>query len=176
MKINPKSQGPRFPNSSRRRGEHNWKVPLKSLCAFLLFISLLKLTPAQNEPTDEAALTVLIKSYYAAVAQKDLGALVRLWSERSPDLAASIEEAQKTFAVDDISFSEIVVSRVRVLGNKAILQVTSNETIISSQTRISRTERSIRSFALIKEGIWKVWREAPAALDLSPFLERGSEW
>ncbi|MEK6323918.1 MAG: hypothetical protein AABN33_19915 [Acidobacteriota bacterium] len=150
---------------------------LTSFCVIFVVLGLLPLAQGQHESSDEASVAVLIKSYYDAYAQRDLGALVLLWSERWPDLAASIEEAQKTLAVDDYAFSNVAVSLARVAGNKAILQVTANATITNSITRATRDERSIRNFALIKEGgQWKVWRDAPASQDLSAFLDKGSEW
>jgi CHAT domain-containing protein len=140
-------------------------------------LCLLSLAPAQNESPDDAALAALIKSYYAALAQKDLAALVSLWSERSPDLISSIEEAQRSHSIENRSFSDILVSSTRIAGNKALLRVESNTTVTNIQSNATSVGRSIRNFALVKEGTrWKVWREAPGSEDLSPFLEKGSEW
>lgn len=150
---------------------------LQSLCTLLVVLCSSPAARAQVEPSDQASLTALMKSYYAAFARKDLGALVRLWSERSPDFAASIEEAQRAFGAEDYVFSNVTLSRVRISANKATLQVTADVTITAAQNKAARRETRVRGFAVIREGVeWKVWREASALEDLSAFLEKGSEW
>lgn len=168
-----------FAMCRRLESAHTLKAPckVKPLCITPLVLCLLVLARAQTESSDVTSLAALIKSYYAAYAQKDLGALVRLWSERSPDLAASIEEAERTFAVEDHTFLNLVISLSRITGNKAIVQVTADTTITNLQTRAKSEARSIRNFALIKDGgQWKVWRDAPVSENVSAFLEEGSEW
>src|SRR5262249_41836980 len=130
---------------------------------FISFVALCSpsITPAQ---TDQDSLSALIKTYYAAYSQKDLGALVKLYSERSPDLVMGIQEALRTFGSDDFSFSNLALSAVRVEGNKAVFQVTATLTVTNAQTRVTRQERYVRNFAALSDrGVWRIWRDAPAS-------------
>jgi hypothetical protein len=76
-----------------RRASLKAPSKLQLLCFALAVASLSSAAPPQNQPSDEAALGSLITRYYAAYSKKDLGALVIVWSQRSPDLRAGIEEA-----------------------------------------------------------------------------------
>ena len=155
------------------------KAPRKlQLLCFVFAITCLSSAAApQNQPSDESALVALITKYYAAYSQKDLGALVAFWSLRSPDLAAGIEEAQQTMARGTIGASDVLVSQIKISGNKATLQASVDFESADTQTGGRRKEKRVRNFALIKDGAeWKLWRDANSTLDLSPFLEKGSEW
>jgi CHAT domain-containing protein len=155
------------------------KAPRRlQLLSFALAVtSLSSAAPPQNQPSDEAALGSLITRYYAAYSKKDLGALVRFWSQRSPDLRTGIEEALQSMESGVYSASDVSASQIKIAGNKAILQASTDFASSDAQTGVRRHEKRVRNFALIKEGDeWKVWRDADNSQDLSPFLEKGSEW
>ncbi|HSB11925.1 MAG TPA: tetratricopeptide repeat protein [Blastocatellia bacterium] len=153
------------------------KAPGKLLLIILVMVAQAASARSHPQSSDEASLATLITNYFTAYAQLDLEALVKLWSFRSPDLASGIEEAQRTQAGRSSSVTNVVVSRVRVADNKAVLQASADFTLSDAQPQAKRQERRIRNFALIKEaGAWKVWRDAPASEDLSAFLDKGSEW
>jgi CHAT domain-containing protein/tetratricopeptide (TPR) repeat protein len=150
---------------------------LQLLCFVLAITSLSSAEPPQDQSSDETALVALITRYYAAYSRKDLGALVVFWSLRSPNLPAGLEEAQQTLANGVYSSSDVSVSQIKVVDNKAILQASAFFESSDAQTRVRRQEKRVRNFALIKEGAgWKVWREADNSQDLSAFLKKGSEW
>ena len=133
--------------------------------------------PASASQADEAALRGLIDKYFAAYAQEDLGAMVRLWNDKSQDLAIRFQEMQQLFTTEDQTLSNLSVAKISIRENRAVLQVTAEVTTVNAETKQSRRERLARSFALIKEsGEWKVWRDGPASEDLSAFLDRGGEW
>lgn len=133
--------------------------------------------PAATSRAEEAALRELIDRYFAAYAQKDLGAMVRMWSERSQDLPVRFQQMQQIFATEDQAIANLSASKINMRENRAVLQITADVTAINLETKRTRQERLARSFALIKEGGgWKVWRDAPASEDLSAFLDRGGEW
>ena len=150
---------------------------LQLLCFALAVASLSSAAPPQNQPSDEAALGSLITRYYDAYSKKDLGALVTFWSQRSPDLRAGIAEALEAMEKGVYSASDVSISQIKIAGNKAILQASSDFASSDAQTGVRRHQKRVRNFALIKEGAeWKVWRDADNSQDLSAFLEKGSEW
>ena len=140
-------------------------IALLALCAS-------SITSAQNEP----GLRTVIDSYYAAYAQKDLGILVRLWSEKSPDLSARFQELEKLFTIEDYAISNLSITGIKSENDRAVLRVTADIIVTNIKTKQARPERLARSFAMIKEsGEWKVWRDAPGSEDLSAFLTKGGE-
>jgi len=150
---------------------------LQLLCFALAVTSLSSASPPQNQSSDEATLSALITRYYAAYSKKDLWPIAVFWSPRSPNLAAGLEEAQQTLGSGVYSSSDVSVSQIKVVDNKAILQASASFEPSDAQTGVRRREKRVRNFALIKEGgEWKVWRDADNSQDLSAFLEKGSEW
>ena len=148
---------------------------LQLLCLALAVLAVSSAAPLQAQSSDEAALSALITRYYEAYSKKDLGALVAFWSLRSPDLPSGIGEAQQLLKSGVYGASDVSVSQIKIAGNKAILQA--NAFFSSADAQNKRTEKRARNFALMKEGAeWKIWRDADNAQDLSPFLEKGSEW
>lgn len=149
---------------------------LQLLCLVLAVTSLSSGAP-QNQSSDEGALVALITRYYAAYSKKDLWPIAVFWSRGSPNLAAGLEEAQQTLASGVYSSSDVSVSQIKVVDNKAILQASAFFESSDAQTGITRREKRTRNIALTKEGgEWKVWRDADSSQDLSFFLEKGSEW
>lgn len=150
---------------------------LQLLCLVLAATSLTSAEPPHSQSADEAALIALITNYYTAYSKKDLGALVLFWSQRSPDLPAGIEEAQQALARGVNGVSDVSVSEIKVADNKAILQASAFFGSFNSQTNTKFIQKQTRNFALIKDGgSWKIWRDADNSQDLTPFLEKGSEW
>ncbi len=96
---------------------------------------------------------------------------------RSPDVAASFADLEKSLAVERHSFSNLRVSRIKITANKAILYAAADLVVTDLKTGESRPQRYGRNFAFFKEsGEWKIWRDAPGTDDLSVFLEKGKEW
>jgi CHAT domain-containing protein/Flp pilus assembly protein TadD len=122
---------------------------------------------------EEASLRAVVEKFFAAYGKKDLAGMMALWSEKSPDLAVYKKTVEQQFATDDFSFSNPMVSRVKVEGDKASLRVTVDLTAINLQSKQSRQERMVRNFGFVKEGSeWKVWRYVSAANDLAEALVR----
>ncbi len=94
-----------------------------------------------------------------------------MWSEKSPDYASLKQNLQRQFATEDFSFSDSVISRVKVESEKASLRVTTNLTAINLKSNQKREQRIVRNFAFVREdGKWKVWRFASAEEDLAEAL------
>src|SRR5262249_38189940 len=54
--------------------------------------------PASPQLSDESAVRAIVEKYFALYAAKDLGGLMNLWSEKSPDLESRKQATQKLFA------------------------------------------------------------------------------
>src|SRR5262249_33717043 len=96
---------------------------------------------------------------------------------RSPDLNAGVEDASRTLEKGVVNISDLSVSQIKTGDGTAILQASAVITFSHQQTNVKQQERRVRNFALVKEdGVWRIWREADGSQDLSPFLQKGSEW
>ncbi|HJQ23247.1 MAG TPA: tetratricopeptide repeat protein [Blastocatellia bacterium] len=146
------------------------RPPLR-LAMGILMACLAISVQGQSPVTDEARLRAVMERYFAALAQKDLAALVRLWSERSPELASRLEQLQQQFSSEGLTLTNLSLAGMRIEGDRAILETSADATITNAKTRRARQEKFVRRFALIKEqNEWRVWRDASNAEDLAAFL------
>ena len=78
----------------------------------------------QPSATDDAALRVLVDELYGSYAKKDLDGFLRLWSAKSPELAARRETVQKLFVDNEkIEVKGLAIHQMAVEGDKAKLSV-----------------------------------------------------
>lgn len=118
---------------------------------------------ATGQSSDEAELREKAASYLAAVGRKDLEALVKMWSERSPYLAARFSEIEQLAATEPQQIPATVVSNIEIESDRAILLAAAGNTLA-------------RRLAFVKEkGGWKVWRDA-AATDALTLSKDDSMW
>src|SRR5262245_32550336 len=96
------------------------------LCLMVpVFVQLASRAQSQSQATsEEAGLRAVIERYFAAYGRKDLGGVLSLWSEKSPDLAASRKRLEQQFAGEDLSFDGLALSRIKVENEKARLRAT----------------------------------------------------
>lgn len=132
---------------------HSFKLILWTLC-------LIAVGFAQS---DEATLRAIVGKYFEAYTQKDWDAFAALWKEDSPALAARRNIWQQQAANFDFEFTEPVVSRVKIVDDKATLRVAVRRTRIaktynSADITDVRTEMSF----LRVNGQWKLWSETSA--------------
>ena len=70
-----------------------------------LFISLLFFTQSQRrvlaQSADEVAVRALVERYFATYPTENLEAVIALWGEKSPDLAAAKERLKSAFATSN---------------------------------------------------------------------------
>jgi len=119
----------------------------------------------------ESVVRAVVEKYFATYAVKDLDELMSLWSDKSPDYAPFKQNLQRQFATENFSFSDPVISRVRVEGEKVSLRATANLTTVNLKNNQKRELRLALNFAFLREdGNWKVWRSAPAEDDLAEAL------
>jgi len=112
--------------------------------------------------SDEAALRVVVEQFYAAQEKKDVAALLKLWSERSPqygEFKQSLERQQA--GAQTGRYASPAVLRPRVVGEGVELRTSVEFTGAAAG---AETERQVRDFVMMKEGgEWKVWKyDAPA--------------
>jgi tetratricopeptide (TPR) repeat protein len=128
----------------------------------------------QPSASDNDALRVLVQEFYGSYAKKDLDGFVRLWSAKSPELAARREIVQKLFFDNEkIEIKGLVIRRMAVEGEKAKLRVEVEMVAIEVKTGKPADDFGKMVYALDgvkEEGTWKVWREASAEDDLATAL------
>jgi len=113
----------------------------------------------------------VVEKYFATYAVKDLDGLMSLWSEKSPDYVPFKQSLQRQFAAENFSFSDPVISRVKVEGEKVGLRAVTNLIAVNLKNNQKREQRMALNFAFVREGgNWKVWRSAPAEDDLAEAL------
>ncbi|MEP6635076.1 MAG: CHAT domain-containing protein [Acidobacteriota bacterium] len=156
---------------SKRR--HAALVVLCVLLSFVCFArNVLRAQPAQHSATanDEAALRSLVGQFFDAYAKEDSEGWLRLWSAKSPELAARRKSLQQLFADDDrIEVKDILIGRLAVEGDSASLRVSVEINAVEAKTGKPATGlgKMNRAFRFVKEeGMWKVWGESSAEEDL----------
>ena len=100
------------------------------LCSVILVCLLLSSVRAHDESrtqpsvADNGALRALVQELYGSYAKKDLDGFLRLWSAKSPELAARRETMQKLFVDNEkIEVKGLVIRKMEVEGEKAKLRV-----------------------------------------------------
>src|SRR5215470_8987334 len=152
-----------------------------SLCFLALSLSLINPALAQSQSSStgpnsprssaESAVRAGVEQYFALYAAKDLGGLMSLWSEKSPDYASLKQNFQREFATENTNFNLPAISQVKVEGEKVSLRATVNRTAINMKNNQKREQRLTRNFDFVwEDGKWKIWRYAPAENDLANAL------
>lgn len=142
-------------------------------CAILTLAALAGMARALPlQANDEAALRALAEKYFAAYAREETDALLKMWSEKSPNLAQSRRTMQQVFAAHDrLELRAINISAVNVEGEKASVRATIEMAAVEVRTgapagppfgRMNRVLRFVR-----EGGEWKVWRDASVEEELA---------
>jgi CHAT domain-containing protein/Tfp pilus assembly protein PilF len=119
----------------------------------------------------ESVVRAVVEKYFASYAVKDLGGLISLWSEKSPDYSSIKQSLQRQFETENFSFSGLVISRVKVESEKVSLRAMTNLNAVNLKSNQKREQRLALNFAFVREdGNWKVWRSAFAEDDLAEAL------
>src|SRR6185369_18055731 len=117
----------------------------------------------QPSAADNAALRTLVQEFYGSYAKKDLDGFLRLWSVRSPELAARRETMQKLFVDNEkIEVKGLAIRNLAVEGEKAKMRVEVELDAIAVTTNKPAVGlgKMIRALECMKEeGAWKVWHE-----------------
>src|SRR5260370_21258836 len=72
---------------------------------------------------DEQEVSSVEQQVFTALERKDLGAMMALWSEKSPDLAASKQRLERLIAgVGQIELKSVAVDKLDLAGDKATVR------------------------------------------------------
>jgi CHAT domain-containing protein/tetratricopeptide (TPR) repeat protein len=154
-----------------------------SCCLLALSLSLISPSAAQLQSSSstpdplssstETAVRAVVEKYFVLYGAKDLDAIMGLWSVKSPDYASHKQDLQQQFANEDFSTGDLLISRVKMEGERASLRAMTNLSAVNLKSKQKREQRLARNFALVLEdGQWKVWRSAPAQEDLAEALAK----
>jgi CHAT domain-containing protein/Tfp pilus assembly protein PilF len=134
-------------------------------------LSLINSPLAQSQSSAESALRAVVEEYFALYAAEDVDRVMSLWSEKSPDYASVKQNLQREFATEDFSVGDTVISRVKVESEKASLRGAAKLAAVNLKSGQKREETVARNFSFVREDDrWKVWRYAPAEVDLAEAL------
>jgi CHAT domain-containing protein/Tfp pilus assembly protein PilF len=145
----------------------------RAACLLLsLFATAAAVRSLPLQANDEAALRSLTEKYFAAYAREETDALLKMWSEKSPNLAQSRRAMQQVFAAHDhIEVRSMNVVAVNVEGEKASVRATVEMAAAEARTGapagppFGRMNRVLR---FVREGSeWKVWRDASVEEELA---------
>lgn len=157
-----------------------WSAPiLLALC-----LSLIPLQPADSltpslaskavQSVDEAQLRALAEQFFRVYASKDLGAYLKLWSEKSPDFKNLQQNTQELFgSVGPIEIKSLSISKLSGDNVRASIRLMVEISAIDLKTGKPSTRfgKLNRILQLVKEdGAWKVWRNLSAEVDLASRL------
>lgn len=117
---------------------------------------------------DEAQVRALVQAYYRVYAGEDVEGVRNLWSQRVPGLERILTAFALTLAGKDVSFADIVISRLDLKTPIASARVTLGATIVDLAAKTSRAEAWARNIMCVKdpEG-WRVWRDSAAVDDVA---------
>src|SRR3989442_14221468 len=102
-----------------------WRAALLAAClsCFVLAQTENRLQNAFTTPApDEAALRQLVDKYFEAYARGDLESFLRLWSRNAEGMDTRRQAAQRNFSSLRHSFSNLMVSRIKIEGDRATLR------------------------------------------------------
>jgi CHAT domain-containing protein len=127
----------------------------------IIGLSLSPSSSAVLQSADEMALGSLTERFFAAYQKQDLDALMSLWSEKSPDYAASKQSFQQSFTANKIELKGTTMGKLTLDGEKASLRVVVDLSAVEVKTGkpASGFGKLNRTLHFIKEGgVWKISR------------------
>ena len=146
------------------------------LGAFVLSVAFgaHSVVPAQSGA--ESRLREIGERFFDAYQKKDLDRLMSLWSDQSPDLSATRQKFQQTFARNDkIEFKSLDIQKVSIAGKSALMRLVVEMTAIEVGTGKPATGagKLSRTFHFVYENEqWKVSQYASTDDDLAEALLR----
>jgi CHAT domain-containing protein len=165
-----------------------------SLCLLALSLNLVNSAPAQSESSpslpqapqsipgssqssDEEAVRASVEKYASALAAGDLEAMRQLWNPQSPHRDSRLSGYQGYFSHARIEFISMKVTRLEILGDKAVLHLTADEFRLYNKTGAHFSEPNdyygyCRSFEWIKTAAgWKIEREVTVQDELAARID-----
>src|SRR5262245_30926250 len=128
---------------------------------------------SSGQSSDDAVLHGLAERFFAAYQNKDLDALVKMWSEKSPDFRSWKAGFQRTIATNRLELKSLTVSSVILENRKAAVRAVANLIVVDAETGTPVDGFGIikRTLSFVKESDgWKVWRYDLSEKDLAERL------
>jgi len=86
------------------------------------------------QSADEAALRQLVERFFTAYQNRDLDALLPLWSDKSANLAAAKASFQRTFDANKLAVKSLTFRKIRVEDGKASVRVVAEIDAVDAKT------------------------------------------
>lgn len=125
---------------------------IKALALIVIFASV---TVAQS---DEEVLRTIVGKYFDAFAHKDWPAMQAIWHSDSPGRGQRFEVFQGQYENSELSFADLVISRIKVEGNTGSLRVSARRRVRSGNVN-SLTDIRVEMAFVKDKGEWKLWSE-----------------
>lgn len=126
---------------------------------------------AQTSSEDEASLRRFIENYFAIYKKRELDELLKLWSEKSPDLASNKKTLQESFAkINKIELKGLSLRKIMLDAGKARVQLSIEISAVDAKSEkpVEGFGKMNRTLYLVKEsGQWKIWQNLISEEDLA---------
>ncbi|HEY6333147.1 MAG TPA: CHAT domain-containing protein [Blastocatellia bacterium] len=154
-----------------------WVARIRSrFQVFVCFMALVSLLApmfasvhAQTVPQSEVR--AIAERFLCAYQKKDIEALIALWSEQSPELAATKQALESAFSEPGgAQVKSFTVSRITLSGDKAAVRIVTEMTGAAGAAGATAEQPGTvnRALDLIKDhGSWKVWHYGFSEQDLA---------
>jgi CHAT domain-containing protein/tetratricopeptide (TPR) repeat protein len=151
----------------------NHRPGLTACSLWFITIWLICLTAPQAaaQSADEVALRALVDKFFAAYQNKDIDAMMSLWSPKSPDLAFARKEIEATLAtLGKIKVNNLVVRRVTAAGTTATVQMSAQVDLMDARAprQSGGPGKLNRTFHFTAgAGGWTIWQYVPSEEELA---------
>jgi len=169
------------PNYTGRSGHHKAEQSRQRfyftkarLLALIICLTACFPLVALTQSADEATFGSIVKSFFESYQKEDIGALMKLWSEKSPEAASARKSFEQTFAANDkIEVKSLTPGKMKADGEKASLRIVVEMSAVEGKTGKTSAGfgKQNRTFHFVKEGgDWKVWQYVSSEEELAAAL------
>jgi CHAT domain-containing protein/Tfp pilus assembly protein PilF len=135
---------------------------------------------ALPQADEQMVIRRLVESYFAAYRKEDVEGVMSMWSAKSPDVAATRQLLQQTFAgVEKITVNIVKLGKATVAADEARIRIEVEIGAVDAKTGQPAVGfgKLHRTLELVREGReWKVWRLVASEDELAASLvAAGSE-
>jgi len=152
---------------------HRPRLPINRCLKVALCLVICLPYPARSQTADDAALRALAERFFAVYESRDLDGLMRLWSEKSPELADGKKTFQLTFGANKIELKRLSIRQVDVENGRAMVRVIVEQSLVDAATSAPAKGpgKMNRTLHCVKEGErWMVWRYESSEEELAAAL------
>ena len=154
---------------SRLKRRHPQSTLLRSVSVVISLIVFMPFaSPAQS--ADETAVRQLVERFFAAYRSGDIGSLMALWSEKSPNFAAAKQTFQQIFEANKLELKSLTFGRIVLEGGTGSVSVTADISAVNAKTGTPADGFGKMNLTLsVKRdlGPWRIWQYTTAEEDLA---------